>query len=78
MSRSRLSPPSMASPSRADSSRMSRGAKLQRPELFRLLGDSKPGDILLVEAIDRLSRLTTADWLKLQRDRPAADSRRGA
>ncbi|HZZ22277.1 MAG TPA: recombinase family protein [Roseiarcus sp.] len=42
------------------------GAKLARPELFRLLGDSKPGDILLIEAIDRLSRLTTADWQKLR------------
>ena len=42
------------------------GAKLQRPELFRLLGDSKPGDILLIEQVDRLSRLTAADWLKLR------------
>jgi DNA invertase Pin-like site-specific DNA recombinase len=42
------------------------GAKLQRPELFRLLGDSKPGDVLLVEQVDRLSRLTDADWRKLR------------
>jgi DNA invertase Pin-like site-specific DNA recombinase len=42
------------------------GAKLARPELFRLLGDSKPGDILLIEQVDRLSRLTAADWLKLR------------
>jgi DNA invertase Pin-like site-specific DNA recombinase len=42
------------------------GAKLQRPELFRLLGDSKPGDIILVEAIDRLARLNDADWRKLR------------
>ena len=42
------------------------GAKLVRPELFRLLGDSKPGDILLIEQVDRLSRLTAADWLKLR------------
>ena len=42
------------------------GAKLARPELFRLLGDSKPGDILLIEQVDRLSRLTGADWLKLR------------
>jgi DNA invertase Pin-like site-specific DNA recombinase len=42
------------------------GAKLGRPQLFRLLADSKPGDILLVEQIDRLSRLTAADWRKLR------------
>ena len=34
------------------------GTKLARPELFRLLADSQPGDILLVEQVDRLSRLT--------------------
>ena len=38
------------------------GAKLARPELFRLLADSQPGDILLVEQVDRLSRLTAEDW----------------
>src|SRR5215217_8483365 len=42
------------------------GAKLARPELFRLLHDSQPGDILLVEQVDRLSRLTIADWEKLK------------
>lgn len=42
------------------------GAKLARPELFRLLADSKPGDVLLVEQVDRLSRLTESDWLKLR------------
>jgi DNA invertase Pin-like site-specific DNA recombinase len=42
------------------------GAKLQRPELFRLLADSKPGDVLLVEQVDRLSRLNDADWRKLR------------
>lgn len=42
------------------------GASLQRPELFRLLGDSQPGDILLIEQVDRLSRLTTGDWEKLR------------
>ena len=36
------------------------GAKLSRPELFRLLNDAQPGDILLVEQVDRLSRLTSA------------------
>ena len=42
------------------------GAKLARPELFRLLTDCKPGDVLLVEQVDRLSRLTEADWLQLR------------
>ena len=44
------------------------GAKLARPELFRLLADSQPGDILLVEQVDRLSRLSAADWEKLKAD----------
>jgi DNA invertase Pin-like site-specific DNA recombinase len=42
------------------------GAKLARPELFRLLSDARPGDILLVEQVDRLSRLTTGDWARLK------------
>ena len=42
------------------------GAKLARPELFRLLSDSRPGDILLIEQVDRLSRLTSEDWQRLR------------
>jgi DNA invertase Pin-like site-specific DNA recombinase len=42
------------------------GAKLTRPELFRLLADAQPGDILLVEQVDRLSRLTSGDWKRLK------------
>lgn len=42
------------------------GAKLHRPELFRLLADCEAGDVLLVEQVDRLSRLTSADWNKLR------------
>lgn len=42
------------------------GASLQRPELFRLLADSRPGDVLLVEQVDRLSRLNAADWERLR------------
>jgi Resolvase, N terminal domain len=38
------------------------GAKLRRPELFRLLGDRHPGDVLLVDQVDRLSRLSVDDW----------------
>jgi DNA invertase Pin-like site-specific DNA recombinase len=45
-----------------------RGAKLKRPELFRLLADAHPGDILLVEQVDRLSRLTAEDWDRLKVD----------
>jgi len=44
------------------------GAKLARPELFRLIADSRPGDVLLIEQVDRLSRLTAADWQKLRAD----------
>lgn len=42
------------------------GATLKRPELFRLLDDSKPGDALLIEQVDRLSRLTGPDWDSLK------------
>lgn len=42
------------------------GATLQRPELFRLLADSTPGDVLLIEQVDRLSRLNAADWDSLK------------
>lgn len=42
------------------------GAKLERPELFRLIADASPGDVLLVEQVDRLSRLTTKDWEALK------------
>ncbi|WP_244186200.1 recombinase family protein [Xenorhabdus ishibashii] len=42
------------------------GAQLRRPELFRLLDVAMPGDVILVEQVDRLSRLNTADWEKLK------------
>lgn len=42
------------------------GASLQRPELFRLLGDCHEGDCLLIEQVDRLSRLNADDWTKLK------------
>ena len=38
------------------------GAKLNRPILNRLLNESQPDDILLVESVDRLSRLEQADF----------------
>lgn len=42
------------------------GTKLDRPELFKLLRDSREGDILLIEQVDRLSHLNAADWNKLK------------
>ncbi|WEX76652.1 recombinase family protein [Sinorhizobium numidicum] len=42
------------------------GTKLDRPELFRLLKDARPGDVLLIEQVDRLSRLAAPDWQKLR------------
>ncbi|GAA3545779.1 recombinase family protein [Zobellella aerophila] len=42
------------------------GASLKRPELFRLLDVARTGDILLVEQVDRLSRLNSSDWERLQ------------
>lgn len=42
------------------------GATADRPELMRLLKDSRKGDVLLVESIDRLSRLPVDDWQKLK------------
>lgn len=42
------------------------GAAADRPELLRLLKDARRGDVLLVESIDRLSRLPLEDWQKLK------------
>lgn len=44
------------------------GALLQRPELFRLLADCSPNDVLLTEQVDRLSRLNDADWSALKQE----------
>ena len=38
------------------------GTKLDRPVLNQLLNDAGQGDILLVESVDRLSRLTQSDF----------------
>jgi DNA invertase Pin-like site-specific DNA recombinase len=51
------------------------GAKLARTELFRLIADSRPGDVLLVEQVDRLSRLTDSDWRKLRSELDAKQIR---
>lgn len=42
------------------------GAQLERPELQRLLTDTQDNDILLVENIDRLTRLNESDWKSLK------------
>ncbi|WP_371188876.1 recombinase family protein [Thalassotalea maritima] len=42
------------------------GATLERPELFRLLDIAASGDVLLVEQVDRISRLNKADWERLR------------
>jgi len=42
------------------------GATLKRPELFRLLDIAQSGDVLLVEQVDRISRLNTEDWESLK------------
>ncbi len=42
------------------------GARLHRPQLFKLLDDCQPRDVLLVEDVDRLSRLKESDWQKLK------------
>ena len=42
------------------------GTKLQRPELMKLLTVAGPGEVLLIESIDRLSRLSQSDWARLK------------
>ncbi|HHF0534264.1 recombinase family protein [Vibrio alginolyticus] len=42
------------------------GTKAARSELMRLLADSQKGDILLIEQVDRLTRLTHDDWSSLK------------
>jgi DNA invertase Pin-like site-specific DNA recombinase len=43
------------------------GASLKRPELLRLLHEAATGDAILVEQIDRLSRLDENDWNTLKK-----------
>lgn len=42
------------------------GTKLERPELMRLLDTAEQGDCIVVESVDRLSRLSQRDWNKLK------------
>lgn len=40
---------------------------MNRPELIRLLGDAEPGDVILIEQVDRLTRLDDAGWETLRK-----------
>ncbi len=42
------------------------GTTLSRPELIRLLDICAPGDAIVIESIDRLTRLTDSDWQTLK------------
>jgi DNA invertase Pin-like site-specific DNA recombinase len=42
------------------------GTKLDRPELNKLLDDAQKDDVLLVESVDRLSRLSQDDFAILK------------
>lgn len=42
------------------------GASLKRPVLFELIEDASDGDVILIEQVDRLSRLNDADWNALK------------
>ncbi|MGR5253631.1 recombinase family protein [Vibrio astriarenae] len=42
------------------------GATLNRPELMRLIAQAEKGDAILVEQVDRLSRLNDDDWQRLK------------
>lgn len=41
------------------------GARLDRPELQRMIADLQPGDVVVAEKIDRISRLPLADAERL-------------
>ena len=42
------------------------GTKLHRPELIRLLDAAYPGECIICESVDRLSRLSQSDWETLK------------
>lgn len=42
------------------------GTTLQRPKLMELLGSMSAGDVLLIEQVDRLTRLLPEDWATLK------------
>jgi len=42
------------------------GTKLDRPELMRMLDAAQPGECIVCESVDRLSRLSQSDWESLK------------
>jgi len=42
------------------------GTKAERPELERLINDSHNGDVLVIEKMDRLTRLPYQQWQTLK------------
>lgn len=48
------------------------GTTMDRSELLRLLSDASPGDVLLVESVDRLTRLPRPAWEQLRNQIAAA------
>lgn len=42
------------------------GTTLDRPELMRLLDAAQPGECIVCESVDRLSRLSQSDWETLK------------
>ena len=50
------------------------GTKLNRPILNKLLEESNQGDILLVESVDRLSRLSQDDFSILKEKKGEKDN----
>lgn len=43
------------------------GTTMNRPELLRLLDDAEPGDVILIEQVDQLSRLDDEGWITLRK-----------
>lgn len=43
------------------------GATMTRPKLVQLLEEAEPGDIILIEQVDRLSRLDDVGWEALRK-----------
>lgn len=41
------------------------GARADRPELLRMIGDLQPGDVVVCEKMDRLTRLPLSEAVKL-------------
>ena len=42
------------------------GATLKRPELLRVLDIAEKGDVILLEQVDRITRLNSSDWETLK------------